>query len=130
MFYGDSQINVEDGRIEPTRFGIRGIGPHVHITYRGLGVGDTKYEERIDLAKRIAALLNGESQDREGLCRLSEERGSFTGIPFSATGPCVDIDPPNCNWREDQSTEAKNARARLMDAIFGISRTNERTPNA
>jgi hypothetical protein len=51
--------------------------------------------------------------------RVSETKAvSLTGASVSATGPCIDIDPPRLNWQEDDSDESKNDRACLLDVLF------------
>lgn len=45
------------------------------------------------------------------------------GTRIDATGPMVDRDPPNLQWWNDESDEAKDARARLIDRLAGVDAT-------
>lgn len=122
--YASGTITVADGKLQSTKFGVRGVGPHIGIHYRRAASDGsatlTTDHERYALAEKLAGLLNGSDQDRTGLVRKSEIVGASAGIEFSAIGPHVDRNPPNCFWFEDDRPEAKSSRAKLIDRVFGI----------
>jgi hypothetical protein len=118
--YLSGTINVEDGRIEPTKYGVKGIGPHIGIHYKPAGDGGespTTDNERYDLAERIAGLLNNTAVERHRFVRIDDNNGSFNGIEFSAIGPHFDRRPPTCWWDQLETDEAKASRKFLMDQI-------------
>jgi hypothetical protein len=95
--------------------------PYLYV-YADKGVSEDRYmRDRYEMCDQLAAYMNGGERpvwlaDME---RVSEVLAvSLAGASISATGPSIDIDPPNLNWREDDSDDAKNDRARLMDALF------------
>ena len=131
-FYQSGSINVEDGKRAQTKFGTRMVGPNISIHYRkpGLrypGQEDVSDNERYVLAQDIANTLNGyDTALRTGLKRTGEESGeSLLGIEFSANLQFIDQDPPNCLFTQNESTESKSARARLVDQIFGVQQPSE-----
>lgn len=118
--YPSGTVTVSDGRRRKTAFGEVSVGPHIYIGYRS-EPGATPDHDRYELAHLISKLLNRETTHASGLRRVGEyDAISASGIRFHVTGPCVDLDPPSCNWKEDDRDEAKLARARLMDRVFGI----------
>ena len=122
-YYGSGTVTVSDGRLQGTRFGVRSVGPHIGIHYRPHPSGEsseTKDSERLEIAKWLAGLLNGTYDNRNLMQRTGETTGIWNGVEFSAIGPHVDTNPPNCFWKQDESWDAKTARARLMDRLFGI----------
>jgi hypothetical protein len=65
--------------------------------------------------------MNGEARPvwLDDLRRITEEHAEdVDGASITATGPSIGIDPPNLIWMQDNSDDAKNARARLMDRLF------------
>ena len=76
-----------------------------------------RYQYCIDLEN----WLNGGKRPEwmNQMVRISEEYAvGRNGARISATGPVIDIDPPNLRWMQDESFEAQAERARLMDKIF------------
>jgi len=115
--YLSGTINVEDGKYRRGEYGgLYSVGPHIRILYRNNGHkrrNTATEEERMELAERIASLLNGDG-NCAGLTRTSETEGHSEGLGFAATGPyigCVIVE-------EDPRFES--ARAKLLDRIFGV----------
>jgi hypothetical protein len=78
---------------------------------------------RFHVCEQIADFLNGGARPEwfDQLERRGEESAEdLDGTRIYATGPMIDADPPNLNWVEDDSEDARNKRARLMDRLFGI----------
>lgn len=121
--YGSGTVNVSDGKTYRTRFGTAPINPFLSVYGPQHGVRESEWQrERQRFASALASFLN--SGDRpsilDTMTRVSETRAeSETGASITATGPFVDIDPPHCNWRQDDRPRARNARARLMDLVLG-----------
>lgn len=96
--------------------------PHLYV-FADSSADDDRYQrDRYVMCDQLAAYMNGIGQRPawlDDMERVSEVKAvSLHGASVSATGPCIDIDPPRLNWREDDSDEAKNDRARLLDALF------------
>lgn len=122
-YYGSGTVTVSDGRLQATKYGVRSVGPHIGIHYRphpSSGASETTDSERLEIAKWLAGILNGIYDNRHLMQRTGETTGTWKGVEFSAIGPHVDRDPPHCIWFQDESWEAKTARARLVDRLFGI----------
>lgn len=96
-------------------------GPWLYVY--GPGNGDEKKynQDRFQCCRDLCAYLNAGSRPRwlDDLKRVSETHAiDLDGTSITATGPMVDVNPPACDWRQDESEEAKDARARLMDRLF------------
>ena len=95
--------------------------PHLYV-YSDSAIDEDRWmRDRYDMCNQLAAFMNGGERPAwlDDIERLTEESAkSLMGASITATGPMVDVDPPKCNWRTDDSDEAKNDRARLMDAVF------------
>jgi len=101
-----------------------GMNPQVPWLYiYGPGELDEDCQKnRYQLCVDVATYLMGRGNRPrwlDDLRRVSEERAEdIDGTSIEATGPMVDKKPPCCIWYPDESYEAKNARARLMDRLF------------
>lgn len=96
--------------------------PHLYV-YSDSAVNEDRWmRDRYAMCNQLADFMNGGGErpvwldDMERINEVSAR--ALTGASIDATGPMIDIDPPNLNWRQDESDEAKNDRARLMDAVF------------
>lgn len=77
--------------------------------------------DRMQCCKQLREFLMGGERPTwlDDLRRVSEEHAEdLDGTQVTACGPMYDANPPRLQWMPDQSTEAKNARARLMDRLF------------
>jgi hypothetical protein len=96
--------------------------PHLYVHADSSSDEDRYQRDRYVMCYELAAYMNGVGKRPawlDDMKRVSEATAvSLTGASVRATGPFIDIDPPRLNWREDDSDEAKNDRARLMDALF------------
>lgn len=95
--------------------------PHFYVY--GPGGGDETHSDRNRhrVCEDIAAYMNGGDRPAwlDDMQRVTETHAeSMDRTRITATGPSIDIDPPRLNWVQDDSDEAKSARARLMDALF------------
>lgn len=82
---------------------------------------DRWMRDRYQMCYDLTAFMNGGARpawlsdfERTGETQVV----SLSGGSITATGPMVDADPPNLNWQQDDSEDAKSDRARLMDAMF------------
>ena len=95
--------------------------PHLYVYGPG-GEDDSAYEEnRYLVCQQLAEFMNGGARPGwlDDLYRVTETHAeALDHTSITATGPSVDIDPPNLDWRQDNSEDAHNARARLMDRLF------------
>jgi hypothetical protein len=95
--------------------------PWLYI-YGPLGANEDDTEEnRYKVVQDVCDYMNGGPRPAwlDDLRRTREDYAEdLDGTRITATGPMVDIDPPNLNWRQDNSEAARNARARLMDRLF------------
>jgi hypothetical protein len=96
--------------------------PHLYVHADSSYDEDRYQRDRYVMCDELAAYMNGVGKRPawlDDMERVSEVKAvSLAGASVRATGPSIDIDPPRLNWREDDSEEAKNDRARLMDALF------------
>ncbi len=96
--------------------------PHLYVHADSSYDEDRYQRDRYVMCDELAAFMNGVGKRPawlDDMERVSEVKAvSLAGASVRATGPSIDIDPPRLNWREDDSDEAKNDRARLMDALF------------
>lgn len=82
---------------------------------------DRWMRDRYQMCYDLVAFMNGGPRPSwlTDLERITEiEAVSLSGASIQAVGPMIDVDPPNLNWCQDFSDDAKNDRARLMDAVF------------
>ncbi len=95
--------------------------PHLYI-YADSAVDEDRWmRDRYQMCDQLRDYMNGGDRPAwlDDIERLTEtEAKSLMGASISAVGPMVDVDPPKCNWHTDDSDDAKNDRARLMDAVF------------
>lgn len=95
--------------------------PHLYI-YADAAVDESRYmRDRYEMCRQLTAYMNGGERpewldDFERLDEISSR--SLCGGQIFATGPVYDRDPPNLFWVQDDSDDAKNDRARLMDVLF------------
>ena len=97
------------------------LWPHLYVYGPGGETETACVRNRFKVCEDLAAFLNGGERPAwlDDLTRVSEtyaEALDHTNI--MAIGPMFDSDPPNLNWKEDESWEASAARARLMDRLF------------
>ena len=95
--------------------------PHLYV-YADVAVDDDRYmSDRYQMCYQLAEYMNGGERPAwlDDFERTDEySAASLAGGQIFATGPSIDVDPPNLNWVQDDSDDAKNNRARLMDAVF------------
>lgn len=98
--------------------------PHLYV-YSDSAIDEDRWmRDRYQMCYDLAAFMNGGERPRwlNDLDRTTEiEAISLSGASIQAVGPMVDVDPPNLNWHQDDSDDAKNDRTRLMDAVFSTS---------
>ncbi len=117
--YCSGTLRVHDGKDQKynydwgTSYGL--VGPSIHIEWPPPTVPGRERMREV-VAEKLAKLLNGETIEAS-FKRTGEDTAIIDGIPISAEGPSIDINPPNCFWQQDPSETARNARARLMDKI-------------
>lgn len=96
-------------------------GPHFYI-YGPLSDNETQdYRNRSQVCKDVCDFLNGGDRPEwlDDMHRPDEYSAKdLDGTQIYATGPMYDANPPKGNWRQDDSDEGKNARARLMNLLF------------
>ena len=90
--------------------------------YADAAISESRYmADRFAMCYALRDFMNGGSRPPwlDDLERRSETTAdSPMGASISATGPLVDRNPPACDWWTDDSDDAANDRARLMDALF------------
>lgn len=95
--------------------------PWLYI-YADSSADDGRYmRDRYAMCKQLTVYMNGGDRPAwlDDFERLNEyEAKSLMGGQLYACGPMLDANPPNCHWVTDESDDAKNDRARLMDALF------------
>lgn len=126
-YYGSGTCIVENaiGPKEAFKYGVHNLSPHFHIYGPANGDEANYMRDRMKCCEDIRDFMNGGERPKwlDDLHRVSETHANdLDGTSITATGPMVDVDPPACNWRQDESQEAKDARARLMDRLFLSSR--------
>jgi hypothetical protein len=47
------------------------------------------------------------------------------GFTITVEGPLYDSDPPNLFWKQREDEEAKRARTKLLEELFGVDDTGE-----
>lgn len=115
MFYGSGTCNVST--FLPRM-------PYLYVCGPRHEDDDISQRNRMQMCYELAEFLNGGSRPPwlDDMERRSEDScDDLDGSSIRATGPSIDIDPPNLNWREDNSDEAKDDRARLMDRLFLVN---------
>lgn len=90
--------------------------------------------DRFAMCEQLRDFLNGTSPRPvwlDDMKRMQEESiFDWDGSSITATGPMVDRNPPRCDWWQDTSDEAKNARARLIDRLIYGSRDHQQRRRA
>ena len=97
--------------------------PHLYLYADATPDEDRSQRDRYEMCYQIADYMNGGEAPTwlNELDRISEAYSeALTGAKIFATGPCIDKDPPRLHWVQDESDEAVNDRARLMDVLFGV----------
>ncbi len=119
---GTMIVQNVNGPKEPYAYGISWLEPHFGI--RGPG-GETEAEQdrnRLQCCHDICDYLNDVKPRPAWLDDMerTDERSAVAldGTSIVAEGPSVDKKPPSCWWVLDESPEACNMRARLMDRLF------------
>lgn len=96
--------------------------PWLYIYGPGNEDEDQWMRDRFAMCEQLAEWMNGGKPRPQWLSdmeRQTEESAvGLDGSSVTAVGPLIDINPPNLHWVTDNSEEAKNKRARLMDRIF------------
>lgn len=98
-----------------------GAQPHFYIYGPGGETESDSDRNRYKVCEEIRDYLNGGERPKwlDDLERVSEIHAkALDGTSITATGPSIDANPPRCQWVSDESEEAQNARARLMDRLF------------
>lgn len=120
---GTMIVQDQAAPFEPFAYGVRCTKPHLYVYGPGYG---TNYSETAAVQNRyfcctaLAVFLNGGPRPRwlDDLRRVSETHAEdLDGTSITATGPMIDRNPPRCDWINDPSPEAQDARARLMDRL-------------
>lgn len=95
--------------------------PHYYV--HGYYVHRASEAARYRVAEQLRDWLNGgerlvwmDNAYRDSETRLTHE----DGFAITATGPMVDREPGAGDWVENDSREAKDARARLIDQLAGL----------
>lgn len=107
----------------PFQYGVRCLSPHLYVYGPGYGTEDSEdaaVRNRHRCCEELASFLNGGPRPPwlDDLTRASETRAEdLDGTSITATGPMIDRNPPACDWIDDPSPEAQDARARLMDRL-------------
>lgn len=95
--------------------------PWLYI-YADAAIDETRYmRDRYAMCNSLCEFMNGGERPAwlDDFERQTEETAvALAGGSISATGPMVDVDPPNLNWRTDDRDQAKMDRALLMDVVF------------
>ena len=123
VYYQSGTMIVRDTSqpTEPFKYGEGDTRPHFYIYGPGGTDDDDGTRNRYKVCDDVRDYMNGGERPKwlDDLTRVSEERAEdLDGTSITATGPMVDSDPPKCFWVQDDSDEAKNARARLMDRLL------------
>ena len=126
--YQSGTVVVTEGKTAATKFGVRSVGPHLYV-YGPHSRDESKRDrDRRAVAEDLAVFLNGGTRPKwlDDMERTTEDSAKgLGGTSIRATGPSVDTNPPNCFWKEDDSDDATNARARLMDRLFLVPSSQE-----
>lgn len=95
--------------------------PHLYI-FADSAISRSRFmADRYAMCEQIRDCLNGGERPTwiDDFGRTSEVTAkSICGGRIFATGPDFDADPPNLLWVQDNSQEAADDRARLMDVLF------------
>lgn len=95
--------------------------PHLYI-YADKSINENRNDrDRMLICKELSTYMNGGDRPAwlDDFDRASETgASSLAGGEIFATGPSIDEDPPNLSWRQDDSAQARDDRARLIDALF------------
>lgn len=118
---GTCIVSNANCRKEPFAYGVHSLDPHFYIYGPGNKDENKAQRDRMKCCEDIRDYLNGGERPKwlDDLRRVSEDHAEdVDGTKITATGPSIDKDPPKCFWVQDDSQEAKDARARLMDRLF------------
>lgn len=95
--------------------------PHLYI-YADAAIDEDRYmRDRYEMCRQIEVFMNGGERPEwlNDFERVGETCArSLAGGDISAVGPSIDRNPPNLDWVHDDSQQAKDDRARLMDVLF------------
>lgn len=124
--YESGTMNVVDtlGPKVPFAYGMSRTTPWLYIFGPGGSNQSESDSNRYKVCEDIAAFLNGGARPAwlDDMERINEDHAiGLDRTSITATGPCIDRDPPKCWWVDDKSPEACNARARLMDRLFMVA---------
>ncbi len=118
---GTCIVSNANCRKEPFAYGVHSLDPYFYIYGPSNENEDKSQRDRMKCCEDIRDYLNGGERPKwlDDLRRVSENHAEdLDGTMITTTGPSVDRDPPKCFWVQDNSQEAKDARARLMDRLF------------
>lgn len=118
---GTCIVSNANSRKSAFAYGVRSLDPHFYIYGPGSRDEDKAQRDRMKCCEDIRDYLNGGERPKwlDDLKRLSEDHAEdLDGTKITATGPMIDREPPKCFWVQDESLDAKDARARLMDRLF------------
>lgn len=118
---GTMVVADEHAPHEGFKYGVRSLAPWLYIFGPGGATEDDYYRNRSKVCEDVANFLNGGHRPKwlDDMDRVTETRASsLDGTSINAVGPMIDSNPPACLWVQDESEDAKTARARLMDRIF------------
>lgn len=79
--------------------------------------------DRAPMCRNIADFLNGGTRPKwfADLWRRGETSCEDVDRTYIiATGPYIDIDPPNLDWREDLSEQSRRKRKELIDRLLMV----------
>ena len=95
--------------------------PHLYI-YADAASDESRYmADRFEMCYQLREFMNGGERPQwlDDFDRQSEGYAeSLSGAQIQAVGPMVDVDPPNLDWRWDESPQCADDRARVMDVLF------------
>ena len=118
---GTCIVSNANSKEEPFAYGVHSLEPHFYIYGPNSKSDDKRQRDRMKCCEDIRDFMNGGDRPQwlDDMRRVSEEHAEdLDGTMITATGPSIDTDPPKCFWVKNNSQEAKDARARLMDRLF------------
>lgn len=95
--------------------------PHYYVYGPRNDDEDQGVRDRYKVCEDLRDYLNGGTRPAwlDDMYRTSEKHAEgLDHTKITAVGPMYDRDPPNLWWDEEDSQEAKDSRARLMDRLF------------
>ena len=123
VYYQSGTCVVKDRSAPHVEFqyGTRCLEPWFYI-YGPQGANDSETaRNRYKVCEDIRDYMNGGPRPAwlDDLNRTTESYAEdLDGTKILTTGPMVDGNPPACDWVQDESQDAKDARARLMDRLL------------